>query len=141
MNKNGIDRTISQIKYIKEVNYEYSLMGSSDSARPAYYHGAIWKFSNSEQSVPSLSALPHGVWQSLIVIELICSLGLILPALNKQLAILAPIAAVCIAAEMLLFSGMHLFSGETNNAPMFYWLVIAVVCVFLAVGRFVLKPL
>ena len=24
--------------------------------------GAVWKFSNSEQTVHSLSAIPHGVW-------------------------------------------------------------------------------
>ena len=24
--------------------------------------GAVWKFSNSEQTVPSLQAIPHGAW-------------------------------------------------------------------------------
>lgn len=24
--------------------------------------GSVWKFSNSEQTVPSLSAIPHGIW-------------------------------------------------------------------------------
>lgn len=102
--------------------------------------GAVWKFSNSEQTVPSLSAIPHGVWLGLIVFELLCSLALILPAFSKPLAILAPIAAVCIAAEMLLFSGLHLYSGEANHGEMIYWLVVAAICVFIAYGRFVLEP-
>ena len=71
--------------------------------------GAVWKFSNSEQTVPSLSAIPHGAWLALSVFEFIFALCLILPAFYKPLAILAPIAAACIAAEMLLFWGASLF--------------------------------
>jgi hypothetical protein len=61
--------------------------------------GAVWKFSNSEQTVPSLQAIPHGVWLGMSVFELLFSLGLILPASYQPLAILAPIAAACIAAR------------------------------------------
>jgi DoxX-like family len=102
--------------------------------------GAVWKFSNSEQTVPSLKAIPHGVWLAMSVFELLCSLGLILPAFNKPLAILAPIAAACIAAEMLLFSGLHVYSGYAEYGPMIYWLVVAAICAFIAFGRFVRKP-
>jgi DoxX-like family len=106
--------------------------------------GAVWKFSHSaEQTMPSLKAIPHGVWLAMSVFELLCSVGLILPAFNKPLAILAPIAAACVAAEMLLFSGLHIYSGGArarNNAPMFYWLIVAAICAFIAYGRFVLKP-
>jgi hypothetical protein len=103
--------------------------------------GAVWKFSNSEQTVPSLKALPHGVWMALGVVELACVLGLLLPALNKRLGVLAPIAAACIVAEMLLFSGVHLLSGQTEHGQLVYWLVVAAICAFVAYGRFVLKPL
>ena len=102
--------------------------------------GAVWKFSNAEQAVPSLKAIPHGVWLAMSVFELLCSLALILPAINKPLAILAPIAAACIAAEMLVFCGVHLLSGDPNHGPMVYWLVVAAFCAFIAYGRFVLKP-
>jgi hypothetical protein len=102
--------------------------------------GAVWKFSNSEQTVPSLKAIPHGVWMALIGLELLCSVGLILPAFSTRLAILAPIAAGCIAAEMLLFSGLHLYSREANHGEMIYWLVVAAVCIFIVYGRLVLKP-
>jgi DoxX-like family len=103
--------------------------------------GAVWKFSHSaEQTMPSLKAIPHGVWLAMSVFELLCSLGLILPAFYKPLAILAPIAAACIAAEMLLFCGLHVYSGDANYGPMIYWLVVAAICAFIAYGRFVLKP-
>ena len=103
--------------------------------------GAVWKFSNSEQTVPSLSAIPHGAWLAMSVFELPCAVGLILPAFYKPLAILAPIAALGIAAEMLFFCGLHLYSGDPNHGQMVYWLVVAAICAFIAYGRFVLKPL
>lgn len=56
-------------------------------------------------------------------------------------AILAPIAAVGIAAEMLLFCGLHLQSGDPNYSPLIYWLVVAAVCAFIAFGRWKLRPL
>ncbi len=103
--------------------------------------GAVWKFSNSEQAVPSLKAIPHGAWIALGVFELFFSVGLVIPALHKPLAILAPIAAVCIAAEMLLFSGVHLCSGDANHGQAVYWLAVAAMCAFLAYGRLALVPL
>jgi uncharacterized membrane protein len=102
--------------------------------------GAVWKFSNSEQTVPSLNAIPHRAWLAMGLIELLFSLGLILPAFNKSLGILAPVAALCIAAEMLLFCVLHIYSGDANYGPMIYWLVVAAICAFIAYGRFMLRP-
>ena len=103
--------------------------------------GAVWKFSNSEQAVPSLKAIPHGAWLALSVLELLCSVGLVVPAVHEPSAILAPVAAVCIGAEMLLFTALHLRSGHQEKGPVTYWLVVAAVCAFIAYGRFVLVPL
>ena len=103
--------------------------------------GAVWKFSNTEQAVPSLAAMPHAVWLALGVIELLCSLGLILPAFKKSLGKLAPTSAVIIAVEMLLFTLFHIFSNVTDNSHIIYWLVVAAFCAFIAYGRFVLKPI
>jgi xanthine/uracil/vitamin C permease (AzgA family) len=102
--------------------------------------GAVWKLSNSEQAVPSLAAIPHGMWLGLIPWELLCGLGLVLPALRAVPPLLAPIAAAGIAAEMLLFSGVHLSSGDAKHAPMIYWLVVAAVCALIVYGRLSLKP-
>lgn len=102
--------------------------------------GAVWKFSNSEQAVPSLSAIPHGVWLGLSGVELLCAVGLVLPALDKRLAITTPVAALVIAAEMLLFVGLFFFAGKGNLEEVAYWLIVAGICAFVAYGRLVLKP-
>jgi hypothetical protein len=62
------------------------------------------------------------------------------PGIYKPLAILASIAAACIAAEMLFFSGLHIYSGDANYGPMIYWHLVAAIYAFIAYGRFVLKP-
>jgi hypothetical protein len=103
--------------------------------------GGFWKLANSERAVPTLQAIPHAGWLALGVVELFCVVCLILPLFSKRLGILAPVAATYIAAEMLLFSGLHLSSGATNHGSMVYWLVVAAVCAFIAYGRFVLRPL
>ena len=102
--------------------------------------GALWKFSNSAQTVPSLDAIPHGVWLTLSVLELICGVGLILPVLTRRLGITAPVAATFIAVEMISFIAVNLFSGQINTGHIIYWLVVAVMSGFVAYGRFVLKP-
>ena len=103
--------------------------------------GAVWKFSHPEQTVPALKAIPHALWLAMAVVELLCSVGLVLPALARPAAILVPIAAACIAAEMLLFCALHVGSGDTSYGHLAYWLVVAGVCAFIAYGRLVLKPL
>jgi hypothetical protein len=103
--------------------------------------GAAWMSSNSEKTMPSLGAIPDGVWQSMTVLQLLCAIALIVPLFNKRAAILAPIAAAFVAAEMLFFSGVHLASGSTSTGPVIYWLVVAAVCAFIVYGRLVLKPI
>ena len=103
--------------------------------------GAMWKLFNSEQTVPSLKAMPHGLWLGLIGFEVLCGVGLILPAFSKRLAVAVPIAAAGIAAEMLLFSGVHVSSGSTEQGELIYWLVVAAVAAFVAYGRIALRPL
>jgi hypothetical protein len=102
--------------------------------------GAVWKFSNSEQAVPSLQALPHGLWLALSVPELLCSAVLLL-AMWKPFDRLAPFAAFFVTAEMLLFTVLHLASGSAEHSQMIYWLVVAALSGFIGYGRLVLRPL
>ena len=97
--------------------------------------GAVWKWTNPEQTVPSLQALPHQVWLALSGLELIAAVALILPAFNKRLGYLVPWAAGFIIAEMVLFCVIHLASGDSNYGPMYYWLVVAGICAYLAYAR------
>jgi hypothetical protein len=74
------------------------------------------------------------------VIELAAAACLVVPLVSKSLGALAPVAAAAIAAEMVIFSVLHLRSGDTSYGPVMYWLVVAVFCAFIAYGRFVLRP-
>lgn len=103
--------------------------------------GAAWKFKNPAQNIPSLTAIPSGVWISLSFLEFLCALGLLLPALYKPAGVVAPVAACLIALEMLAYSALHLRSSETSNSPLTYWLVVAGLCTFIAYGRFAVHPL
>ncbi|MDE9452108.1 DoxX family protein [Aliiroseovarius sp. Z3] len=102
--------------------------------------GAGWKLFNSEQAVPTLTALPHWVWTVLIPLELICAAGLVIPALAPSLGWLVPVAAIGIALEMLVFSGVHLRAGAEDNGPMYYWLAVATVCAVIVLGRLFVAP-
>jgi len=101
--------------------------------------GAIWKFSKTaEQTMPSLAAIPQPAWLSMGVIEILCAVALVLPAVNSSFGKLAPIAAIVIAVEMLAFCAIHIASGNVGNVgPMIYWLVVAAICGFIAYGRMV----
>lgn len=102
--------------------------------------GAIWKFYYSEQTIPVLQALPHEVWLGLGVVELLVGLSLVLPVF-KRLGFLAPFAASFVTAEMLLFTGLNLASGQVEPNAIIYWMTVAVIAGFVAFGRFVLKPI
>jgi hypothetical protein len=98
--------------------------------------GAVWKFSHTaEQTMASLSAIPNALWMAMSGLEILCSIALVIPLFNKRLSKFTPIAALFIAGEMLLFCGVHLYSGATSYDPMMYWLVVAAVCAFIAYGR------
>jgi len=103
--------------------------------------GAVWKWSHSPKAtMPSLGAIPHGLWLALSVLELLCVVGLIAPAIDKRRAILAPLAAAVVIAEMLFFTACHFASGATDIGPVIYWLATAAVCAFVVYGRLVLAP-
>ena len=104
--------------------------------------GAVWKFSNSaEATMPSLKAIGNRLWMAMGGFEILFSIFLVVPLVYKPLAFLAPTAAVLIAAEMLLFTALHFYSGDSSRGPVVYWIIVAVLCGFIAYGRFVLVPL
>lgn len=102
--------------------------------------GAVWKFSHSAaETMPSLSAIPNGIWQAMGALELLIAVALIAPAFSKSLAMSAPIAAIGIAVEMLLFTALHVQSGNAGKGPIAYWLVVAILSGVIAYGRFALR--
>lgn len=103
--------------------------------------GAVWKWSHSEQAAPSLGAIPHAVWLGMSGLELLCVVAFIVPLFDKRAAILAPIAAAFVIAEMLFFSGVNLASGSISIGPLMYWIVLAAVCAFFICGRLGFRPI
>ena len=103
--------------------------------------GAGWKAVNSEAAVPTLSALPHGIWTVLIPLEVICAAALVLPALAPSLGWTVPLAAIAISVEMAAFALLHLRAGGAPGGPVHYWLGVAAVCAMIAAGRLLVAPL
>jgi hypothetical protein len=104
--------------------------------------GGVWKFSNPVQTaVPSLAALPNGLWLALGVLEFLAAIALVVPVFNKGWGVLIIVAALFLVAEMLLFCVLHLASGNPLNGQIVYWLVVAAISGFLAWGRIGIRPL
>ncbi len=100
--------------------------------------GAVWKLGNSEQTVPSLQAIPHPPWLAMTCAELVIAACPVLPAVSRRLAVLVPVAAACVAAEMLLLSVVHLRWGDPSHRHLAYWLVVAALCAVIVYGRLVI---
>jgi Na+-transporting NADH:ubiquinone oxidoreductase subunit NqrB len=91
--------------------------------------GAVFKTSHSEQTIPSLSTIPHSIWLSLISLELACTGGLIFALINKKwTTISTTLSCSGIILEMVLFVVIHIKSGDDEYGPMMYWLVVAIFC-------------
>ncbi|MBI1247076.1 hypothetical protein GC197_04435 [bacterium] len=102
--------------------------------------GAVWKFSHSaEQTMPSLGAIPQGMWLTMSGLEMLCAIALIIPAFSRSLTYLPIVAAGMIAAEMLLFTGLHFYSGSAAMGPVVYWLIVFAICGLIIYGRLNLR--
>src|SRR3954452_12407154 len=64
-------------------------------------------FDKVSHDVPSFGALPRRVWMTLGIKELVCVVGLIVPAAIRWLPVLTVVAATILAIESLVFIGVH----------------------------------
>lgn len=104
--------------------------------------GGVWKFTNPVQTaVPTLAALPNGLWLTLGVLDLFAAAALVLPAFNREWGVFIVVAALFVTLEMILYGVVHLGSGHRFDASVVYWLVVAAVSAFLAWGRLAAHPL
>jgi len=99
----------------------------------------IFMFERFAQQVASTEALPQGVWLAIGLFELLCGIGLILPAATRIQLPITAIAASGLAAEGVLFGAFHGMHGE--HSPMAFSLVLGTLAAFIAYGRFAVKPL
>jgi uncharacterized membrane protein YphA (DoxX/SURF4 family) len=98
----------------------------------------IFMFDRFAGQLASTNAFPQGVWVVIGAFELVCSVGLILPAITRTRLPLTAIAAGGLAVEGLLFGVFHAVYRE--QSPMVFTLVLAALAAFVAYGRFAAKP-
>ncbi len=99
----------------------------------------VFMFDKISRDVPSFGALPRGAWTTLGILELVCTVGLIVPAAFHWQPPLTVLAATILAVESLVFVGVHVKYREVT--PMILSGVLGLLMAFVAYGRMVLKPL
>jgi len=110
----------------------------------AFLYGAsgimkIFMFDKISGDVPSFGALPRRAWMALGILELVCTVGLIVPSAFRWKPGLTPLAAAVLAIESLVFIGVHAKYRETGSIIMSG--VLGLLMAFVAYGRMVLAPI
>ena len=99
----------------------------------------VFMFETISHDVPSFGALPREAWMALGILELVCTIGLTLPAAFHWRPRLTILAATLLAIESLVFVWVHVQYHETT--PMILSGVLGLLMAFIAYGRLVLKPI
>ena len=99
----------------------------------------IFMFDKISADQPSFGALPRGAWMALGVLELVCVVGLIVPATLHWHPKLTVVAATLLAFESLVFIWVHVKYGEIP--PIIMSAVLGLLMAFIAYGRLVLNPI
>ena len=99
----------------------------------------VFMFDKVSHDIPSFGALPRNVWMILGILELVCTVGLILPAALHWQPSLTILAATILAVESLVFIGVHVKYREV--APTIMSAVLGLLMAFIAYGRMVLQPI
>lgn len=99
----------------------------------------VFMFEKASEGVPSFGALPREVWMALGILELVCTVGLIVPAAFRWRPALTVVAATVLATECLVFVGVHVKYHEIM--PIIMSGVLGLFMAFIAYGRMVLKPI
>ena len=99
----------------------------------------VFLFDKIKDQVPSFGALPREAWMAFGVLELVCTVGLIVPAAFHWRPMLTVVAASVLALESLVFIWVHAKYGEMGTIIMSG--VLGLLMAFLAYGRMVLNPI
>ena len=96
-------------------------------------------FDKVSADVPSFGALPREAWMAFGILELVCTVGLIVPAAFHWKPALTVVAATVLAIESLVFVWVHVQYREIP--PIILSGVLGLLVAFIAYGRMVLKPI
>ena len=98
----------------------------------------VFLFDKVSEGVPSFGALPRKAWTALGILELVCTVGLIIPDALHWHPLLTVAAAAVLAVESLVFVWVHIKYRETTTVIMSA--VLGLLMAFLVYGRLVLTP-
>jgi len=98
----------------------------------------VFMFDKISHDVPSFGALPRQAWMTLGILELVCTVGLIVPAALRWQPRLTILAATVLAVESVVFVWVHVKYREIT--PISLSGVLGLLMAFIAYGRMVLKP-
>ncbi|HET6362473.1 MAG TPA: DoxX family protein [Gemmatimonadota bacterium] len=99
----------------------------------------VFMFESISGDVPSFGALPREAWMALGILELVCTIGLLVPAVFHWRPRLTILAAILLAIESLVFVWVHVQYHEI--VPMIMSGVLGLLMAFIAYGRMVLRPI
>lgn len=99
----------------------------------------IFKLDDLAKGVRAMREVPRGVWAVLGAIGIVAGLGLVLPGLLHVLPGATAIAALVVAAENAVISGLYLRYGDRPPLP--YSLAITGMALLVAIGRLTVAPL
>ena len=99
----------------------------------------VFMFDKVSGDVPSFGALPREAWTALGLLELVCTVGLIVPAAFHWQPTLTVVAATTLAVESLVFIWVHVKYREIP--PIVMSVVLGLLTAFIAYGRMVLAPI
>jgi hypothetical protein len=99
----------------------------------------VFLFDRVSEGVQSFGALPRPAWTTLGILELVCTVGLVVPAAFHWKPVLTVAAAVVLAIESLVFIWVHLQYREVP--PIIVSGMLGLLMAFIAYGRLVLKPI
>ena len=99
----------------------------------------VFMFDEISRDVPSFGALPREAWLALGILELVCTVGLIVPAALRWRPRLTVLAAAVLGIESLVFIWVHV--GYREPTSIILSLVLGLLMAFIAYGRTVLKPI
>ena len=98
----------------------------------------VFMFDKISAEVPSFGALPREAWMVLGILELVCTVGLIVPAAFRWKPVLTVLGRL-LAIESLVFVWVHVQYHEIP--PIILSGVLGLLMAFIAYGRLVLKPI
>ena len=99
----------------------------------------VFMFDKVSEQVPSFGALPRQAWTALGILELVCTVGLIVPAAFHWKPALTVVAAAVLAVESLVFVWVHVRYREIP--PIILSGVLGLLMAFIAYGRVALVPI